>query len=178
MVNAMIFYTDNALTIRDMRETDAAIIHAENLSRGWHSDIAVYEGYFARQDSGNLQVFVAELGGDFAGYTTLRPEALAGPFAGKGIPEVSDFNVFTKYRRKGIGSRILDVAEGEAAKLSDTVSLGVGLHSGYGAAQRLYVKRGYIPDGSGCWYKDKPLEQYAECVNDDDLVLYLSKRLK
>lgn len=30
-----------------------------------------------------------------------------------------------------------------AAETSDTVCLGVGLHSGYGAAQRMYV-----PDGS------------------------------
>jgi len=29
-----------------------------------------------------------------------------------------------------------------AAETSDTVCLGVGLHSGYGAAQRMYVLRG------------------------------------
>lgn len=72
---------------------------------------------------------------------------------------------------------ILDVAEKIAGKVSNTVSLGVGLHSGYGAAQRIYVKRGYVPDGSGVWFMDKQLEPYTNCNNDDDLVLYLSKPL-
>ena len=68
-------------------------------------------------------------------------------------------------------------AETIAAGYADTVYLGVGLHSGYGAAQRMYVKRGYIPDGSGVWYRDRVCEPYTPCENDDDLVLYLSKRL-
>ncbi len=55
------------------------------------------------------------------------------------------------------------------------VCLGVGLHSGYGGAQRLYAKRGYLPDGSGVWYRDAVCEPYAICRNDDDLILYLSK---
>ena len=57
--------------------------------------------------------------------------------------------------------------------------LGVGLHSGHGSAHRMYVKRGYIPDGTGVWYRDKPCAPYeTEIANDDDLVLFLSKRLE
>ncbi len=48
---------------------------------------------------------------------------------------------------------------------------------GYGSAQRMYVKRGYIPDGSGVWYQDKICAPHGDCKNDDDLVLYLSKKL-
>lgn len=69
------------------------------------------------------------------------------------------------YRRRGIGSKLMDVAEEIAAKYSDTAYLGVGLHSGYGSAQRMYVKRGYIPDGSGV------CEPYSQCCNDDELNL-------
>ena len=58
------------------------------------------------------------------------------------------------------------------------VTLGVGLHKGYGPAQRLYVKRGYIPDGSGLWFNNEPLAPYAPCENSDDLVLYFSKKRK
>lgn len=54
---------------------------------------------------------------------------------------------------------------------------GVGLHSGYGAAQRMYVLRGYVPDGSGVWYEGRVWDQYAPCVNDDELNLFLSKKL-
>ena len=71
----------------------------------------------------------------------------------------------------------MDAAEKIAATYADTVYLGVGLHSGYGAAQRMYIKRGYIPDGSGVWYRGKVCEPYEECANDDDLVLYLVKKL-
>ncbi|MBQ8055105.1 MAG: GNAT family N-acetyltransferase [Lachnospiraceae bacterium] len=66
-----------------------------------------------------------------------------------------------------------------AGKYADTVWLGVVLYSGYGSAQRIYVKRGYIPDGTGVWYQNKPCAQYeTEIANDDNLVLFLSKKLK
>ena len=72
----------------------------------------------------------------------------------------------------------MDVAERIAGEYADTVYLGVGLHNGYGSAQRMYVKRGYVPDGTGVWYQDRICGPYAPCANDDDLVLYLSKKLK
>ena len=59
------------------------------------------------------------------------------------------------------------------------ICLGVGLSREYGTAQRMYVKRGYIPDGSGVWYQDKQCVQYETvCTVDDDLVLFLSKKLR
>jgi hypothetical protein len=33
-------------------------------------------------------------------------------------------------------------------------------------------------DGAGVWYKGRQLDQYADCRNDDDLILCLSKDLK
>lgn len=105
-----------------------------------------------------------------------RPEQ--GAFSNQGIPEIVDFGVLEKYRCRGIGSKLMDVAEQLAGEYSDTVYLGVGLHSGYGSAQRLYIKRGYLPDGSGVWYKDVVCEPYSSCCNDDDLILYLSKKLR
>ena len=62
--------------------------------------------------------------------------------------------------------------------MSPVVGLSVGLHSGYGSAQRMYVKRGYVPDGSGVWFHDEVCPPYGDCRNDDDLVLYLSKKLR
>ena len=100
-----------------------------------------------------------------------------GAFANKKIPEIIDLNVFKKYQNKGIGNKLLDSVENLAKKFGDTVCLGVGLHSGYGNAQKIYTQRGYIPDGSGVWYKDKPAVPYQDYCNDDDLVLYMSKKL-
>lgn len=72
---------------------------------------------------------------------------------------------------------MMEIAEKTAAKYADAVYLGVGLHNGYGSAQRMYIKRGYIPDGSGVWYQDEICPPYKDCCNDDDLVLYLWKKL-
>ena len=86
--------------------------------------------------------------------------------------------MFEPFRNQGIGNQLLEEAEKRVKLISDKVTLGVGLHLGYGPAQRLYIKRGYIPDGTGVWYRNKPLEMGASCQNDDDLVLYLSKDLQ
>ena len=54
----------------------------------------------------------------------------------------------------------------------------MGLHAGYNAAQRLYVLRGYIPDGRGVTYRDQYVEQYVQVMLDDDLVLHLTRQLR
>jgi GNAT superfamily N-acetyltransferase len=156
---------------------DIADFHTAFAAQGWDKPLSVLEGYYAGQQTGAHQVFVATAGGEIAGYTVLIPQSRGGHFA-MDTPEICDFNVLMKYQRRGIGHAILDAAEEAASAFSDTVALGVGLHSGYGAAQRMYAKRGYIPDGSGVWYQDKPLTPYAPCINDDDLVIYMSKCLK
>jgi GNAT superfamily N-acetyltransferase len=161
-----------------MKDSDSKIIYDEFLKQNWHPTLETYKNYYLAQKNHLRFVFVAEYNGNVAGYTTMLKEASSGPFANREIPEIVDFNVFKDYQRRGIGNKILDIAEKTASEISARVSLAVGLHSGYGSAQRSYVKRGYIPDGSGVWYKNKPLEQYADCKNDDDLVLYFSKALK
>ncbi len=50
--------------------------------------------------------------------------------------------------------------------------------AGYGNAQRLYVKRGYVPDGRGLTYDGRVLKPMENTVNDDDLVLYFTKSLE
>lgn len=174
----MIYYSDDKIVIRTMKEEDADIIFLEEIAQGWHANVELFKKYYREQNRHNRHVFIGEYEGNVAGYTTLLPSAENGPFMNQGIPEVVDFNVFIKYQKKGIGNKILDVAENVAAGLNDKICLGVGLHSGYGSAQRIYIKRGYLFDGSGVWYKGRQLEQYADCCNDDDLVLFLSKSLR
>ncbi len=173
----MIYYQDEFVLIRSLEESDIQLMEEGFRLQGWHKPAAQFASYYSQQRDGTRFVFVAWAGSDFAGYVTLLPIPSSGPFAGKGTSEISDFNVLIRFGRRGIGSLLMDAAEKAASSLHDTVSLGVGLHGGYGTAQRMYVKRGYIPDGTGVWYKDHPLTPYAECTNDDDLVLYLSKKL-
>ncbi len=173
----MIYYQDQDILVRDLQPEDAQIITDEEIAQGWQADIEKYRMRLRHQAEGKATTLVAEYRHHIAGYINVYPNSEWGSFAYKGYPEIVDFGVLEKYRCKGIGSKLMDVAEQVAAGYADTVYLGVGMHSGYGSAQRLYVKRGYIPDGTGVWYLEEVCEPYTDCKNDDDLVLYLSKKL-
>lgn len=175
----MIYYQSEGLTIRNMEPSDARPLTDGELAQGWHADIAKYETRLSDQAAGRCVSLVAEYEGRPVGYVNVYPGRDAGPFAGSGLPEIVDFGVLQKYQRQGIGGKLMDVAEQIAGQYADAVFLSVGLHNGYGSAQRMYVKRGYIPDGSGVWYRGKPCTPYDTIyTNDDDMVLYLSKPLK
>ena len=173
----MIYYSDDDITIRSLADSDAEYFAAEEQKQGWHSTPEKLRTRLQDQRDGKCTALAADFGGVPAGYVSLYFEA-AGAYAGTGFPEIIDFGVLEKFRRRGIGSILMDTAEKLAAERSHTVCLAVGLHSGYGSAQRMYVKRGYIPDGSGVWYSGKPCAPYGEAYTiDDDLVLFMSKKL-
>ena len=164
-------------SIRKMQESDIKNLSQGFISQGWPGREEILARYFLEQKSKEREVLVAEIDGVVAGYITILPIAKQGPFAGM-APELSDFNVFEPFQNQGIGNLLLEEAEKRVKLISDKVTLGVGLHSGYGPAQRLYMKRGYIPDGTGVWYRNQPLEMNATIQNNDDLVLYLSKEFE
>ena len=164
-------------SIRKMQESDIKDLSRGFISQGWPSREEILTRYFKEQESGEREVLIADLTSAVAGYITIIPDAKHGPFA-EVYPELSDFNVFEPFRNQGIGNQLLEEAEKRVKFVSSKVTLGVGLHLGYGPAQRLYIRRSYIPDGTGVWYRNKPLEMGASCQNDDDLVLYLSKDLQ
>ncbi len=161
--------------IRLMKTEDDQILADAFFAQGWIKSVALFEYYFSLQEQDAMDVLVALVDGEHAGYITLVPNALVGPFASSDLPEIGDLNVLKKFQRQGVGSKLMDAAEERAMGISDSVTLAVGMHAGYGSAQRMYVKRGYVPDGSGAWYNEKPLEEYMDCRNDDFLCLYLKK---
>ena len=162
--------------IRKMIESDIQHLSQGFINQGWPSREEILIRYFEEQESGEREVLVAEVEGAVAGYITILPDAKQGPFAGM-APELSDFNVFEPFQNQGIGNLLLEEAEKRVRLISDKVTLGVGLHSGYGPAQRLYIKRGYIPDGTGVWYQNHQPAMNAVCEDIGELVLYLSKNL-
>ncbi len=167
------------ITVRNLRSSDPEYFAREEIKQGWpDASPEKLEMRLRDNTAGKAVSISADYEGEPAGYVSVYPYCMWGALGGKGYPEIVDFNVLEKFRNKGVGTKLMDIAEQIAAEYSDTVYLGVGLHSGYGAAQRLYVKRGYVPDGSGVWYGGKVCPQYAECLNDDDLNLYLYKKLK
>ena len=71
----------------------------------------------------------------------------------------------------------MDEAERRICRRSAVAGLGVCLHSDYGAAQALYARRGYVPDARGVYYHGR-YPGYGEKVQmDDDLTLYMTKKL-
>ena len=173
----MIYWKDENLLIRTILPADARIICDEETAQGWEQTIDKYLARIRDFNSGKCVSLVAEYKGAVAGYINVYPNSAWGSFGGMGYSEIVDFGVLEKYRCNGIGTKLMDVAEKIAAEYSDTVYLGVGLHGGYGSAQRMYIKRGYMPDGRGVWYGDGVAASYQEYRNDDDLNLYLSKKL-
>ena len=163
-------------SIRKMQESDIQELSRGFISQGWPSREEILTRYFKEQESGEREVLVAEVESAVAGYITILPSAKHGPFA-EIYPELSDFNVFETFQNQGIGNLLMEEAEKRVKLISDKVTLGVGLHSGYGPAQRLYIKRGYIPDGTGVWYQNHQPAMNAVCEDIGELVLYLSKNL-
>jgi len=159
-----------------MQESDIKDLSRGFISQGWPSREEILTRYFKEQESGEREVLIADLTSVVAGYITILPSAKQGPFA-EIHPELSDFNVFEPFQNQGIGNLLMEEAENRVKLISDKVTLGVGLHSGYGPAQRLYIKRGYIPDGTGVWYQNHQPAMNAVCEDIGELVLYLSKNL-
>lgn len=71
----------------------------------------------------------------------------------------------------------MDKSENIIKERSEIAGIGVGLFSDYGNAQILYAKRGYIPDGKGIYNSHRYIERGDTVIIDDDVALYLIKKL-
>ena len=117
-----------------------------------------FEKCFAEHKSGRRKILVAGSSGRLIGYVQLNWKPLYSTFRRLGIPEVQDLNVVPEARGQGIGGRLVDVCEEIVRKAGKPeIGISVGLCQRYGAAQRLYVKKLYVPDGAGICYDDVPL---------------------
>ncbi|OAB44417.1 N-acetyltransferase [Paenibacillus glacialis] len=63
-----------------------------------------------------------------------------------------------QYRRRGIGTLLLAKSEDTIHERCEVAGLDIGLLSDYGAAQSLYIIRGYVPDGKGIYKNGKYLK--------------------
>ena len=165
------------LTVALLQTADIPEIAAAFDALGWNKPAAQYERYLQEQHDDAREVLVARWDGAFAGYVTIVWRSVYEPFAAAAIPEVSDFNVLPYLRRRRIGSALMDEAERRIAARSRIAGIGVGLHHDYGAAQRLYVLRGYVPDAQGITAYGRRLNWGDDAKIDDDLVLWLTKAL-
>jgi GNAT superfamily N-acetyltransferase len=156
---------------------DAAPISQAFLAQGQMRSEWQFLDYVAEREAGIRDAWVASWNGALAGLVTLHWNPLYAGIAGKSIPEIQDLMVLPAYRRRGVATRLMDQAERSARARAAHVAIGVGLHPGYNAAQRLYVLRGYVPDGRGVTYDDRYVEEGEMVRFDDLLVLHLIKSL-
>lgn len=128
--------------------------------------------------NGQLSIFMARLHDEPAGYAILNRAPKYRLYAQLLIPEIQDLNVLQDFRRQGIGTRIIRACE-EKAREEGFAKMGIsfGLSKEYGAAQRLYIQSGYLPDGYGVTYDREPVPFGAFKPVDDELCLMLVKAL-
>jgi ribosomal protein S18 acetylase RimI-like enzyme len=167
----------DTVLVRTMRAEDSAAVAAAFAAQGWHKPEAQYTRYLDESARKRRDVLLAERAGEFAGYVTIVWESEYQPFREAGIPEIVDFNVLIKHQRCGVGTALLDEAERRIAERSPIAGIGVGLTADYGAAQVLYIKRGYIPDGRGLVQNGQAIRHGERITVDDDLAIYFTKRL-
>jgi len=138
-------------------------------------------GYFAEccqlQENGQVVLFHAADGDTFIGHVKVVWKPNYPYFRENNIPEIQDLNVIPAYRRQGVATKLVDACEQVIRARSKIAGIGFGLYSDYGAAQRMYVGRGYIPDGMGISYWDEYVTPGQSVNVDDSLVLHLIKHL-
>ncbi len=171
------WYLSDHIIIRQLNETDISPLCN---ATGDHSEdtIRYLSDQMERQRNGECTALLAIYDSMIAGYVFLYHRCKWGGMGGQGYPGIVDLFVLPAYRNQGIASKLMDVAENIASEYHHSVYLDVCLDRSYGAAQRLYMKRGYLPDGKGVYYKEQVCPQGAACKNDDELTLCLVKRLK
>lgn len=171
----VLFNTEN-IVIRTMDYEDIPLIcEADNDES--EQNITYLRNQLDNQRKKECSALLALYNGMIAGYVFLYYKCRWGGLAHCDLPCVIDLIVFEKYRKNGIATALMDTAEGIAKHHNTKVYLDVCLNAEYGPAQRLYVKRGYVPDGKGVYYEEKVCETNAVCRNDDELTLCLVKEL-
>ena len=174
-----IIMDQKSISIRSFSADDIPVIVDAFIQSKWvEKPASTFEQYLMEQQEKKREVWVAYSDEKCAGYITLTWNSQYENFRRNNIPEIVDLNVLPDFRKAGVGSMMMQKAEDAAASHVNIVGIGVGLYSDYGPAQRLYVKRGYIPDAKGitCEYiSTVPGHDYRL---DDDLILWFTKELK
>jgi GNAT superfamily N-acetyltransferase len=145
----------------------------------WVSDgQAEAQAYLAGHAEPEGTSLIATDDSEVIGYVAIVWESNYAGFRSRGIPLVHQIAVAGPFRRQGVATLLMDAAE-QLARDRGILTLGitVGLFDEYGPAQRLYARRGYIPDGRGACQDQRPLTKGMRVTIDDDLMMWLTKDL-
>lgn len=145
---------------------------------GWKQQRESWAPKLRAHRDGRCAIRVAISAGQVVGYGGLVWQSDYAAFARSNIPEINDLVTARAHRGKGVASMLIAGFEALAAAAGcRAIGLGVGLYADYGPAQRLYASLGYRPDGAGVTYLGQPVLPGSPVSLDDDLLLWLTKRL-
>lgn len=170
----------NGIALRDMRPEDITVL-AHVFCFDWttrQDSLEKWQRYYGEQQYNMRKIYIVERKDHPIGYGTLLYQSEYPHFKDAGIPEINDVWISSHERGRGLGSILITHLEDNAKSRGfQVIGIGVGLYADYGAAQRLYVKLGYIPDGKGITYNYLPVCPGEKYPVDDALVLWLIKSL-
>ena len=165
-------------TIKAATQADIPSLYAIAGEMKAQHEAHYFERCLLEQDEGRRLICIAEAESRAAGYVQLNLNPRYPPFRRLGIPEIQDLNVIPGFRRQGIGEALVAHCENIARQRGNTdMGISVGLYARFGAAQRLYVRLGYVPDGAGAAYDEVPVAMGELRPIDDMLTLKLTKKL-
>ncbi|KAB8126004.1 GNAT family N-acetyltransferase [Gracilibacillus oryzae] len=162
--------------IRQMIQSDIELVYNGLSGHDVSKPLDYIEKCWRENLSQERTTFLALDNKRFVGWGHLVYKSEYAFFMENGVPEIQNFDVIPPYRKRGVGSTLIDTIERFAFDTYDVIGIGFGLYADYGAAQRLYIKRGYIPDGRGIMYNNLPVEPGSLIRADDDLALFLTKQ--
>ena len=166
------------ITVRKAGTQDLPSLWEMTRALGKSQDTDYFDQCLDLQCQGKRDVLIVSADDQDAGYCMLNWTPKYALFKKLGIPEIQDLNVIPSSRQRGIATAFIKHCEDMARqKKHKDMGIAFGLHSSYGAAQRLYIKLGYIPDGQGATYDRKQIAFGDFKPVDDDLCLMLIKAL-
>lgn len=164
--------------VRQATTQDAEWMQESFKQMGWSKSDNYFADCCRQQEEGKLVLLVAEMEGTYVGHVKVVWRPGYPYFRQNGIPVINDLAVLPHYRRQGVATSLLDRAEAIIRTRSQVAGISFGLYADYGLAQRMYILRGYVPDGQGVSYDDEYVQPGQQVMVDDNLTLGLIKQLK
>jgi len=134
--------------IQHMKESD--IDGLKKSFSNMNNQLDQYEIFWKEHQAGRRVTILAISDEQIVGYANLLWQSDYSAFQEMDIPEINNMHVLDEFQKQGVGTALIREAESVAvAQGKKEIGIGFGLTPNYGAAQRLYPKLGYIPDGRG-----------------------------
>jgi GNAT superfamily N-acetyltransferase len=158
-----------------LKASDIPLVMSAFKKSEWKTPESYFQRLLDTQRKGDIVFLIARFDSAIAGFLYIKWQADYPPFEEQTIPEIRDLRVLAKFRRKGVATALMDEAEKRIFARYPVVGISVGLYADYGAAQSMYVLRGYVPDGRGLMCHNLPVNPGHDVFVDDDLLLYFTK---